>query len=194
MTCFFWGNLSILHPISFDQLRVVSSSNRQVGLWEKDASNGSTLVGSSCLRCVPLFFLIPLNNIFIMVDTSVISAFLWPGNWMSPTCLTNLPCISLYLLSMVMAFSETAWGFFVLFEMFLSGLFCPMTFYISFCLRMFCCLLLWLRGQGWILESLGLQGMGHTNPTLILRDLSLSKVGKCSQEKNYEWNPWKNKH
>lgn len=116
----------------------------------------------------------------------VIPTFLWWENWMSQICLTNLPCVPLCPLSTVMTFLETAWGFFVLFEMFFSGLFCPRTSYISFCLGMFCCLLLWLRGQGWNEAGwLVLQSMEHINPTLLLRSLE-SKGDKCPHEKNYE--------
>lgn len=156
---------------------------RQLCLWEVDSPRWATRGRDGWPHCCNPFLLHPLS-IFIMLGTSIIPAFLWLGNWMSQTCLTNLLSILLCPLSMVLTFSEKAWGVFHFVWNVLSGLFCPMTSYISFCLRMFFCLLVWLRGQGWIeAEPLVPPSMKHTNATLILRS-SVSKGDKCPQEKD----------
>ena len=125
--------------------------------------DGSTWGRTGDLATALPFTFIPLDDIFIMLDVSEI-----PDSLPRELDISDLhhQCTlqPLWLPYKAM----TPWNsprVFVLLGMCLSCLFCPMTFKIPFCLRMFCCLLLW---TGHMIEFelphiflLGLFNMNH---------------------------------
>ena len=176
MTCFLWGHLPTLGPTICGQKRIISSTNKVTGVVGSDFPRWIYMGKDGWLSYCTSFHLYPLG-------WHLYNAWRFCNTWLSlPRELDISDLHHQFTLQPLWPpyKAMTPWNsprVFVLLGMCLSCLFCPMTSKIPFCLRMFCCLLLW---TGHMIE--------FELPHIFL--LGLFNKNHLKDKDEYNQNPW----